>query len=233
MLAEGSLWISHPDLAAVLQDVLSQGQSFRFRADGLSMLPFIRPGDLLTVRSLDGKAPGVGDVVLYQVTGERLAAHRVVSGVGEAFGSAILLSAQRRFYPRRPKKSSLDSATCKPDLLGWIRAAKQRPGQPIATRWNQEHTASSASIDQGGPLHVRGDRLWAPLELVHRKQVLGQVVAIERDGRPHHLTRTSHRLLALAWIGLRPFVRSARSRLGMVKRCAAGVRQARGGSAVR
>jgi hypothetical protein len=229
MVAERSHWISHRDLAAVVRDVLSHGQSFRFRAHGLSMLPFIRPGDLLTIQSLGGRAPRVGDVILYQVAGERLAAHRVLRGM--TAGCRLSGRCSKEICRREVECcKGFDNVPRRLRSRGWLTAANPHSQLRIATCSNQDHTASSSSTEQDGMLHVRGDRLWASLELVRPRQLLGQVIAIERDGRAHQLTGARHRLVALAWIGLRPFVRAARSRLGKMKQCVAGRCRARGES---
>jgi hypothetical protein len=63
---------------SLLRAVLDKGVSFRFRATGFSMSPFISNGDVLTVSPLSGR-PRLGDVVAFvrQETGG-LAIHRVV-----------------------------------------------------------------------------------------------------------------------------------------------------------
>ena len=171
MSVEANLWISHRDLANLAREVMRHGQSFRFRAQGISMRPFIRSGDLLTVQPLGGgESPRLGDVILYQAEGDRLIAHRVVGGSGASLVARGRISGYRA-----------DETT----------------------------------------LRVRGDRLWAPLERVRPAQLLGQVVAIERNARLYRLTGAGQRVTALAWIGLRALVRAVRSRLGKVKRRAA------------
>ena len=67
-------------------------------------------------------------------------------------------------------------------------------------------------------LHIRGDRLWAPLEQVDAKQLLGRVVAIERDRHWISLTATRHRFTVLTWLALRPVIRAFRHRLSAIKR---------------
>jgi hypothetical protein len=59
----GVLSLSGPALEEFLRDVLSRGVRFRFRARGMSMEPFIRDGDVVTVAPADRRLPGVGDVV--------------------------------------------------------------------------------------------------------------------------------------------------------------------------
>jgi signal peptidase I len=64
------------DLCAAL---LAEGRTVRFRADGASMEPAIRDGDVVTVAPFVGDVHR-GDVLLYR-TGGRLHAHRVVGPV--------------------------------------------------------------------------------------------------------------------------------------------------------
>ncbi len=62
----------------LLVAVLEHGRQFRFRAAGMSMFPFIRSGDVVTVSPLKGE-PRIGDVVAFlQVSDRSLTLHRVV-----------------------------------------------------------------------------------------------------------------------------------------------------------
>ena len=58
--------------------LLAQGASLRFRADGGSMAPFIRDGEVLTVVPLAGRSIRLGDVALYRTAAGGLFAHRVL-----------------------------------------------------------------------------------------------------------------------------------------------------------
>lgn len=55
--------------------------ALRLRVSGSSMLPALRPGDVLQVRHCRMDAPGPGDIVLY-IRQRRLFAHRVISRSG-------------------------------------------------------------------------------------------------------------------------------------------------------
>lgn len=66
------------ELEELSAEVLGDGGSLSFRARGGSMLPFIRDGDLVTIRPV---APGdlrIGDVAFYRAPRARLVVHRVV-----------------------------------------------------------------------------------------------------------------------------------------------------------
>ena len=72
-----------PDL---VKDILSQGAECRFQANGHSMSPFIKDGDIVIVSPILHVSPGIGDVVafIYKETG-RLLIHRVVGKNGESY----------------------------------------------------------------------------------------------------------------------------------------------------
>jgi hypothetical protein len=76
---EGEFPLSGEALTELMRAVLAKGRPLRFRAKGLSMSPFIKDGDVVTVRPLAGARPRTGDVVafLHPATG-RAAVHRVV-----------------------------------------------------------------------------------------------------------------------------------------------------------
>ena len=64
----------------LLEAVLERGQQFRFRVGGMSMFPFVRNGDVVTVSPFRGDEPRVGDIVAFLHERSRsLALHRVVS----------------------------------------------------------------------------------------------------------------------------------------------------------
>jgi len=74
----GVLSLSGPALLEFLRAVLAKGASFRFKARGFSMLPFIQDGDVLTVSPRPARRPQPGEVVAYchPETG-KLVVHRV------------------------------------------------------------------------------------------------------------------------------------------------------------
>lgn len=71
--------LSGESLAELMRTVLAHGKPFRFRASGLSMSPFIKDGDVVTIRPLGSTPPRTGDIAafLYPGTG-RVAVHRIV-----------------------------------------------------------------------------------------------------------------------------------------------------------
>lgn len=69
-----------------MQDVLSRGASFRFKAAGWSMTPFIKDGDVVTVAPLEYEKPSVGKVVAFiQPDSGRLLVHRIIAARPAAY----------------------------------------------------------------------------------------------------------------------------------------------------
>jgi len=66
------------EFAELSAAILNRGGSFRFKARGSSMYPFIRDGDIVTIQPVEAAALKVGDVVFYSTARGRLSAHRVV-----------------------------------------------------------------------------------------------------------------------------------------------------------
>lgn len=78
--------LTGPALVALLRAVLDKGMPFRFQAKGISMTPFIKDGDVITVSPLSDTLPRRGDVVAFTHpdTG-RLVIHRVVGKKARQF----------------------------------------------------------------------------------------------------------------------------------------------------
>jgi hypothetical protein len=72
--------LNQSDLVDLLVAVLATGRSFRFRAKGWSMAPFIRDGDLISVSPVPPRGPAVGQVVAFlRADSGQLVVHRVIA----------------------------------------------------------------------------------------------------------------------------------------------------------
>ena len=78
----GVFSISGPGLQEFLKSVLAKRAAFRFRAQGFSMHPCIRDGDVITISPLEDRAPRMGEVAAFldQET-KKLMVHRVIARV--------------------------------------------------------------------------------------------------------------------------------------------------------
>ena len=77
-----------PGLALIdlIQSILQGGSSVRIQANGCSMSPFIRNGDMVMLSSLAADSPGLGDVVAFRSAGtDRLTLHRVTGKVKDSY----------------------------------------------------------------------------------------------------------------------------------------------------
>jgi len=77
-----------PELAA---EMLRCGNALRIRANGWSMYPFIKHGDILEVEPVEVSATQVGDIVLCRYRGDKLVAHRVVGASSGEGGAALVV----------------------------------------------------------------------------------------------------------------------------------------------
>lgn len=76
---EGGIILPSAVFRDIMTSVIARGGRFRFEARGLSMLPFIRDGDVLTVVQLRPTTVSLGDVVVFRrPTVDKIAVHRVV-----------------------------------------------------------------------------------------------------------------------------------------------------------
>jgi hypothetical protein len=98
------LALSGVALLEIMQAVLAKGASFRFRAPGWSMSPFIRHGDVITIAPLALNTPSVGQVVAFiRPECHGLAVHRVIGRHGAQFliqGDNISGQADGWFLPQ-------------------------------------------------------------------------------------------------------------------------------------
>jgi signal peptidase I len=74
------LSLSNHGQLELMRAVLGRGLPFRTMVRGSSMSPFIRDEDVLTVTSLGGHRPRVGDIIAFTLPGAgRLVIHRIVA----------------------------------------------------------------------------------------------------------------------------------------------------------
>jgi len=73
-----SLTLGRTELYDLAGAVLGRGAPFTFVARGVSMLPFVRGGDQLTIVPCSGQALRRGDIAFYSPESDRLLAHRVI-----------------------------------------------------------------------------------------------------------------------------------------------------------
>ena len=85
------------DLSA---EILARGALLRFRAQGDSMRPFIRGGDILVIAPIEGEQARAGDAILFR-QGNRLLVHRLLGRSGEG-GNTLILKGDAHLRPDRP-----------------------------------------------------------------------------------------------------------------------------------
>lgn len=76
---ERELPLSGAALTDLAQGVLAKDRLFRFRAQGTSMYPFVRDGDVIVISPLRVQAPRVGDIVAcLRLDTNRFFVHRIL-----------------------------------------------------------------------------------------------------------------------------------------------------------
>jgi signal peptidase I len=110
--------LSGPALVELLRAVLDKGMPFRFQAKGVSMSPFIKDGDVITVSPLSGALPRRGDVVAFTHSGTgRLVIHRVVGKKG------------RYFLLKGDNASRVENTVPQKNLLGFVNIVERNSKQ--------------------------------------------------------------------------------------------------------
>jgi signal peptidase I len=95
----------------LIEDGLASGSAVRFRAEGISMYPTIRDGEMITVVAISADEVNRGDILLCR-HGRRLLAHRVV---------ALTRSAGRGIFELRgDAKASSDSIVGAGEVVGKV-----------------------------------------------------------------------------------------------------------------
>lgn len=113
------LRLSNTAQLELLRGFAERGAGVRTTVLGVSMWPFIRDQDVVTIAPLNGRHPRLGDVVAVAFRDpERLVIHRVVAGLGEGWlirGDACLAA---------------DGVAAGSDLLGRVDGV-ERGGRPV------------------------------------------------------------------------------------------------------
>lgn len=74
-----------PELTRRMRALLEGGVPVRFRTRGLSMSPFIKTGDVVTISPLEGKRPQLGDIALCSIQNQGLLIHRIIRSTSKRY----------------------------------------------------------------------------------------------------------------------------------------------------
>jgi signal peptidase I len=135
--------------AGLSMDILCLGKSLRFRAQGYSMRPLLRSGDILTVEPANRCRISLGDVILCSIQPERIVVHRVVGRLANGGRLRYLVQGDQVARPdgiippeqvygrvstieRRGTVMDMHSPAMK--LLGWLAVLRSR-GKLSRNRW--------------------------------------------------------------------------------------------------
>ena len=81
-----NLDLNHEGFLDLLEAVPAKGKPFRFRVAGISMHPYIKDGDVVTIEKTQGKILRIGDVVaaIHPQNG-RLMIHRIIKKTSDGY----------------------------------------------------------------------------------------------------------------------------------------------------
>lgn len=106
----GELRLSGTALVGILRAVLAKGVRFKFQANGFSMSPFIKDGDVITVCPVYEKSIRPGDVGAFvRSHRERMVVHRIVGDKGNYF--TVMGDNTRHSYELISKENILGRVT--------------------------------------------------------------------------------------------------------------------------
>ncbi|MCI5981525.1 MAG: S24/S26 family peptidase [Marinilabiliaceae bacterium] len=133
-----SAHLTAQQMAHLVQNLLQQGLAVDINAQGMSMYPTLRPGDVLHIQRPNADAlPPVGSVVTFIDTQGRVVAHRLV---GQDDAGNLITRGDGCLCPDPPLAPH--------NLLGVVTQAK-RKDKPIACTpqtWTRSWTYKSAPI---------------------------------------------------------------------------------------
>ncbi|MFC2053430.1 S24 family peptidase [Chloroflexota bacterium] len=87
------------DFVEIAANILGEGNTLRFRARGSSMRPFIRDGDILEVKPLNGVKLRRTDIILGKSTSGHIVAHRVIKIEQNEGGKVLLIQGDALYNP--------------------------------------------------------------------------------------------------------------------------------------
>ena len=81
-----------PDVLGLFEEVLSNGASLRVRVTGRSMKPFLRGGEVLTIRQVSCLSLGRGDLILFRNNDDLPVLHRIIKKRKSGDGTFCVLT---------------------------------------------------------------------------------------------------------------------------------------------
>lgn len=81
-----------PDLLRLFEDILQDGSSLRVRVTGRSMMPFLKGGELLTLRQAPCPSLQKGDLVLFRNAYDLPVLHRIIKKRKTGYGTFCFLT---------------------------------------------------------------------------------------------------------------------------------------------
>jgi signal peptidase I len=106
-MVEKTFDIDSLNFESLARDILSSGNTLRFRARGGSMRPLIRDGEILEVAPIKNGELHLGDIVLFSDPTRNLMAHRLIHRFHHDGHSMLVLQGDANFTEDRPVSERL------------------------------------------------------------------------------------------------------------------------------
>ena len=169
----------------ICTDLLYRGHRVRFAAPGNSMHPAIRNNDTIVIEPIDPSAVHIGDIILYR-SDTGLIAHRVV----DKKENERLKEASFRLKANKPVLPAQNSG---------IFDKCSAPQISLKAGCSSPHKTAGSSTSAALIFILRGDSAATCDQPVKPDQILGKVIALERNGRSINPYSLSHKLFCLAY----------------------------------
>jgi len=129
--------VNESSLLDMMKSTLGGGKSFRFRAHGGSMGPFIKDGDVVTITPLHGRLPGLGDIVA-----------TVNGAAGRLFIHRVTRKNSGEYVTRGDAGESDDAPVSVTQILGCVTSV-ERGGKKVRIGLGQERRALGFLSERG------------------------------------------------------------------------------------
>ena len=111
-----------PEIIGLFKDILGRGVSLRVRVTGRSMAPFLRGGEIVTIRNVPGASLRRGDLILFMHPAGTPKIHRIIK-------KTRLLTGSFSFVTKGDALAGYDKPVRDSDILGKVCAIERvHPG---------------------------------------------------------------------------------------------------------
>ena len=129
MAISGAVPIEEPtgEATALFEDILRRGTSLRVKVTGRSMTPFLKGGEIVTIKNTTYRELLIGDIIFFKNDENRLILHRLIKKS----------SAEGPFHTKGDASAIFDTPVSKDNILGKV-CKIERGTSPVEVVANME-----------------------------------------------------------------------------------------------